>query len=419
MLALTFATTVHIGVLGSFHPVQLEVRPAHNSVLVVDVPGRSEVIQTPAFVTLDGPAKITGPKGSFTRFTICLPNGVEREYYGRLEVRRHFYELQLIVEMDREVAVASILAAEGAYSLPPEALRAQAIAARSYMLAVSGRHDGFDMCDTTHCQRLESPPSPNNVVSKAAQATRGEVLTYQNKIVPAMYSANCGGHTKSFGSAILSPGDYPFIAVACSRRGTRIGSRRRTVPARCDGYGECGRERRGNSRALFSRHRDRRHRQYDTTFDADRETHPVQQRECLREAHAFAANTRWTDGDAEEWLRKSSREPDALKIRLPSRHSEHSEESAFRVGQVPGLRRPLRPPVDTQRMLVTPNPVPQAKCESRTTADTDARAASSTPDKSAPRASPAPAHAATSAATTPAIDRRAVSTRPEVHPSLR
>jgi hypothetical protein len=223
MLALTFATTVHIGVLGSFHPVQLEVRPARRSVLVVEVPGQSEVIQTPEFVRLDGPAKISGPKGSFTRFTICLPNGIEREYYGRLEVRRHFYELQLIVEMDREVAVASILAAEGAYSLPPEALRAQAIAARSYMLAVGGRHDGFDMCDTTHCQRLESPPTPNNVVTKAALATRGEVLTYLDKVVPAMYSANCGGHTRSFGAAGLANGDYSFPAVECSRQGHASG----------------------------------------------------------------------------------------------------------------------------------------------------------------------------------------------------
>lgn len=223
MLALTFATTVHIGVLGSFHPVQLEVRPAHQAVLVVEEPEHTRVIQTPEVVRLDGPAKIAGPKGSFTRFTICLPNGIEREYYGRLEVRRHFYELQLIVEMDREVAVASILAAEGAYGLPPEALRAQAIAARSYMLAVAGRHDGFDMCDTTHCQRLESPPSLNNVVTKAAQATRAEVLTYQNRIVPAMYSANCGGHTKKFGAAGLASGDYPFSAVQCSRQGHASG----------------------------------------------------------------------------------------------------------------------------------------------------------------------------------------------------
>lgn len=223
MLALTFATTVHIGVLGLSHPTQLEVRPAPGSALVVEAPGRSEVIQAPAFVRLDGPAHITGRRGSFTRFMISLPDGAEREYYGRLEVRRHYYELQLIVEMDREVAVASILAAEGAYALPPEALRAQAIVARSYLSAVRGRHLGFDMCDTTHCQRLERPPAPNSLAAKAALETRGEVLTYLGKIVPAMYSANCGGHTKSFAGEGLPPGDYPFFPVECSRRGHASG----------------------------------------------------------------------------------------------------------------------------------------------------------------------------------------------------
>ena len=203
--------------------MQLEVRPARRSVLVVEEPGKTEVLQTSEFARLDGPAKVTGPKGSFTRFTISLPNGVTREYYGRLEVRRHYYELQLIVEMDRELAVASILEAEGAYSLPPEALLAQAIAARSYMLAVGGRHDGFDMCDSTHCQQLKSPPNPNSVVVKAALATRGEVLTYGDKIVPAMYSANCGGHTRIFGATNAKSGGYRFVAVECSRQGHASG----------------------------------------------------------------------------------------------------------------------------------------------------------------------------------------------------
>lgn len=223
MLALTFATTVHIGVLGIFHPTQIDVQPAPKSTLVIERSGRSEVVQAPESVRLDGPAHITGRKGSFARFIIRLPDGTEREYYGRLEVCRHYYELELIVEMDREVAVASILAAEGAYALPPEALRAQAIVARSYLNAVHGRHQGFDMCDTTHCQRLESPPAPNSIAAKAALETRGEVLTYLGKIVPAMYSANCGGHTKAFATAGLAPEDYPFFPVECSRRGHASG----------------------------------------------------------------------------------------------------------------------------------------------------------------------------------------------------
>src|SRR5665213_389761 len=218
MLALTLATTIHIGVLGSFHPVELSVKPAGNTVIVVDKSGKTEVLHATQWARLDGPAKITGLKGSFARFIIRLPNGTHREYYGRLEVRRHASELQLIVEMDRELAVASILAAEAADALPQEALRAQAIVARSYMLAINGRHAGFDMCDSTHCQKLGAPPAGNSAAAKAALATRGEVLTYQGKIIPALYSANCGGHTRPFGTNDGLSG-YSFTSVACLRHG--------------------------------------------------------------------------------------------------------------------------------------------------------------------------------------------------------
>ena len=223
MLALTLATTIHIGVLGSLHPTHLEVRPALHSALVVQTSEGSRTVNESEFASISGPARITGPNGSFARFIICLPGGVEKEYYGRLEVRQHYYYLQMIVEMDREMAVASVLAAEGAGVLPPEALRAQAVVARSYMLAINGRHEGFDMCDSTHCQLLASPPNPTSAAVKAALDTRGEVLTYRNKIVPAMYSQNCGGRTKAFGSGGPGPDDYPFPSVECSRSGHASG----------------------------------------------------------------------------------------------------------------------------------------------------------------------------------------------------
>ena len=189
---------------------------------MVERGGRTEILRAPESMHLSDAAKITGPKGSYARFIICLPNGAEGEYYGRLEVRQHYYELQLIVEMDRELAVASVLAAEGAGALPPEALRAQAIVARSYMLAIGGRHAGFDMCDTTHCQRFGPPPAANSAVAKAALATKGQVLTYRGKIVPAMYSANCGGHTRPF-PANDGPSGYAFTSVACPRHGHASG----------------------------------------------------------------------------------------------------------------------------------------------------------------------------------------------------
>src|SRR6266571_2973368 len=61
--------------------------------------------------------------------------------------------------MDRETATASVVAAENTPDTPLEALKAQAVAARSYFVAGRGRHHDFDFCDTTHCQFLREPPS--------------------------------------------------------------------------------------------------------------------------------------------------------------------------------------------------------------------------------------------------------------------
>jgi hypothetical protein len=60
-------------------------------------------------------------------------------------------DLFAVATLDRETAVSSIVAAEMAESTPSEALKAQAVVARSF-LAADARHSDFDFCDTTHCQ---------------------------------------------------------------------------------------------------------------------------------------------------------------------------------------------------------------------------------------------------------------------------
>jgi hypothetical protein len=133
MLALTIAATVHISVLGSFHPVQFELQPAQGQTLVVESEGRTEVLQGERTLPLTGPAKVAGRNGAAVRFRLGLPGGVVREYIGKLEVRRAGVELLAIVEMDRETAVAAIVEAEGAAGLPYEARKAQAVVTRSYL----------------------------------------------------------------------------------------------------------------------------------------------------------------------------------------------------------------------------------------------------------------------------------------------
>ena len=179
-------------------------------------------------LSLTGPAKVSGRNGAMAHFRLAAPGGAPREYIGRLEVRRSGSELLAIVEMNRETAVAAIVEAEGAAGLPFEARKAQAVVTRSYLAGAHNRHSGFDFCDTEHCQLMKGLAHPTSAASRAALETRSQVLVYKGDIIPAMYSANCGGHTKSLaqtkweGAAIPQPG-YPYFSVACPLRGKPSG----------------------------------------------------------------------------------------------------------------------------------------------------------------------------------------------------
>ncbi len=80
---------------------------------------------------------------------------------------------------------------------PEEALKAQAVAARTYALQHRGRHeeDGYDLCDTTHCQVYEGLESAVASTDKAISDTYGEVLTYQGKLIDAFFHTDSGGMT--------------------------------------------------------------------------------------------------------------------------------------------------------------------------------------------------------------------------------
>jgi peptidoglycan hydrolase-like amidase len=228
MLALTIAATVHISVLGSFHPVQFELQSAQGQTLVVESQGNTEILQGERTFSLTGPATVSGRNGAMVRFRLAAPGVAPREYIGRLEVRRSGSELLAIVEMDRETAVAAIVEAEGAAGLPFEARKAQAVVTRSYLAGAHNRHQGFDFCDNEHCQLLKGLAHPTSAANRATLETRGQVLVYKGDVIPAMYSANCGGHTKSLaqtkweGAAIPQPG-YPYYSVACPLRGKASG----------------------------------------------------------------------------------------------------------------------------------------------------------------------------------------------------
>ena len=106
---------------------------------------------------------------------------------------------------------------------PLEALKAQAIVARSFLLAARRGHRDFDFCDTTHCQFLREPQTEGSSAYRATAATRGLAIFYQGSIVAAMYSADCGGHTRAYAEA---EGSYPYFGVECPVKSKSIAGHR-------------------------------------------------------------------------------------------------------------------------------------------------------------------------------------------------
>jgi SpoIID/LytB domain protein len=87
--------------------------------------------------------------------------------------------------------------AEVPASWPQEAVKAQAVAARSYAVRSMGKHasSNYDICDGTHCQYYLGYDGEKAGWVQAVDATAGQVLTYGGGVAQCFYSASCGGHT--------------------------------------------------------------------------------------------------------------------------------------------------------------------------------------------------------------------------------
>jgi len=221
---------VRIGVLGLFHSKQIMVSPIAGQSLQCRAVGEPWSVIDPMHAELEGTkVRIAGTDNAFdgtifcdngasgaTEFVASVPGKITRRYSGKLEIRPDPRELIVVVIMPIETAVASVVAAESSPHAPMEALKAQAVATRSFLMAGKGRHHDYDFCDTTHCQFLRAPPGPAMAPFHAAAATRGLVLVYKDEVFAAMYSASCGGRTHTLAELGVPNHGYPYFAVTCN-----------------------------------------------------------------------------------------------------------------------------------------------------------------------------------------------------------
>jgi stage II sporulation protein D len=97
-----------------------------------------------------------------------------------------------------------------------EALKAQAVAARSYVLAHLGDYSsrGYDVCATAACQVYRGSASEHPLTDRAVAETRGTVASWRGRPIHAFYTSTCGGHTEE-GTSVLEYGAPYLRGVAC------------------------------------------------------------------------------------------------------------------------------------------------------------------------------------------------------------
>ncbi len=123
-----------------------------------------------------------------------------------------------VTELDVEKYLLGVLPQEMAPDWPIEALKAQAVVARTYAYSQLGRFggQGFDLTSDTRSQVYKKPAAPAPLVRRAVKETAGEVLGWHGKLLGIYYHACCGGHTTSPNSAwgYTKPAPRPLSGVA-------------------------------------------------------------------------------------------------------------------------------------------------------------------------------------------------------------
>ena len=143
----------------------------------------------------------------------------KRWYRGEFIVRASGGKLTVINNITLEDYLKGVVPSEMPSKWNIEAHKAQAIAARSYAIANLNKRAsrGYDLKDTPEDQAYGGATSETKQTNSACEATRGIVITYDKKVIPAYYSASAGGHTTNSGDVWTK--DLPYLRAVPSYDG--------------------------------------------------------------------------------------------------------------------------------------------------------------------------------------------------------
>jgi SpoIID/LytB domain protein len=136
-----------------------------------------------------------------------------RVYGGNLRLQPNAYGTYTLVnQVPIETYLRGVVPYEIGLAAPPTTIEAQAILARTYVLRNLRRFevDNYELCADTQCQVYRGITGAADKTDRAITNTRGQVLTYGDELVDALYSSNAGGVTAAFSHVWNGP-DRPYL----------------------------------------------------------------------------------------------------------------------------------------------------------------------------------------------------------------
>jgi len=150
--------------------------------------------------------------------SLLAKNG--RRYRGIFILKNSRRGLTLVNVINLEEYLKSVVPGElSPLEFPAiEALKAQAVAARTYALKNMGQYQssGFDLIHTPRSQVYLGVSAEYPLTTRAVEETRGEVMLYKGELINALYTSTCGGRTENVENVFNGPA-LPYLrSVECS-----------------------------------------------------------------------------------------------------------------------------------------------------------------------------------------------------------
>ncbi|MDX1674824.1 MAG: SpoIID/LytB domain-containing protein [Longimicrobiales bacterium] len=143
-------------------------------------------------------------------------------YRGAVLIRAAATGVTAVNLLDLETYLRGVVPLEIGAGRPPEALeavKAQAVAARTYAIRHLGRRDalGFDYYGTVADQVYGGADAEDPVSTRAVEETRGQILTYDGEPIEAYYHSTCGGRTAAL-EEVWRGAPRPYLRSVSDRR---------------------------------------------------------------------------------------------------------------------------------------------------------------------------------------------------------